>query len=83
MDDKGTEALEKIMAGKMPSLSEALTMKRHSNMVGVEMNTIHVLKLFRKMARSGKDTKFARLTVGIFEFDRLGPVRTSLSVYDK
>ena len=53
---KERSALEKMMAGKMPSLSEALTMKRHSNMVGVEMNTGHVIKLFRKMARSGEDT---------------------------
>jgi flavin-dependent dehydrogenase len=52
---KERSALEKIMAGRMPTLSEALTMKRHSNMVGVEMKTMHVLKLFRKMSRSGRD----------------------------
>jgi hypothetical protein len=52
---KERKALEKIMAGKMPSLSEALTMKRHSNMVGVEMKTMHILKLFRKMSQSGED----------------------------
>jgi flavin-dependent dehydrogenase len=54
---KERSALEKMMAGKMPSLSEALTMKRHSNMVGVEMNTMHVLQLFRKMARSGHENQ--------------------------
>ena len=53
---KERSALEKIMAGRMPSLSEAFTMKRHSNMVGVEMKTLHVLKLFRKMSRSGTET---------------------------
>ncbi len=52
---KERSALEKIMAGRMPTLSEALTMKRHSNMVGVEMKTMHVLKLFRKMSRLGRD----------------------------
>jgi flavin-dependent dehydrogenase len=52
---KERRALDKMMAGKMPSLSEAWTMKMHSNMVGVEMRTMHVLKLFRKMAQSSHD----------------------------
>jgi flavin-dependent dehydrogenase len=49
---KERKALEKIMAGKMPFLTDALIMKRHCNMVGVEMKTVHILKWFRKMSRS-------------------------------
>jgi flavin-dependent dehydrogenase len=49
---KERKALEKLIDGRMPFLSDALTMKRHCNMVGVEMKTIHILKLFRKMSLS-------------------------------
>jgi flavin-dependent dehydrogenase len=52
---KERKTLEKIMAGKMPFLSDALTMKRHCNMVGVEMKTMDILRYFRKMSRSNRD----------------------------
>jgi flavin-dependent dehydrogenase len=39
---------EKLRDGLMPNLSDALAFKRHSNMVGIEMNTLHILRLFRK-----------------------------------
>ncbi|MCE5296779.1 MAG: hypothetical protein LLG16_06725 [Euryarchaeota archaeon] len=48
---KERKGLEKLMAGKVPSLSEIMTMKRHANKVGVKMNSIHVLKLFRSMSK--------------------------------
>jgi len=54
---KERKALEKMMEGKMPSLSDALTMKRHCNMVGVEMRTVHILKLFRKISQSSQDSQ--------------------------
>ncbi len=48
---KERRALEKLMAGRIPSIFDALTMKRHSNMVGVEMRTSHIFKIFRNMTR--------------------------------
>jgi flavin-dependent dehydrogenase len=39
---------EKLRDGLMPNLSDALVFKRHSNRVGIEMNTLHILRLFRK-----------------------------------
>ena len=48
---KERKALEKLMAGKIPSIFDALTMKRHSRMVGVEMNTGHIFKIFRNMTK--------------------------------
>jgi flavin-dependent dehydrogenase len=45
------KGLEKLMEGKIPSLREIMTMKRHANKVGVKMNSIHVLKLFQSMSK--------------------------------
>jgi flavin-dependent dehydrogenase len=39
---------EKLRDGVTPNLSEALAFKRRSNEVGMEMNTLHILRLFRK-----------------------------------
>jgi flavin-dependent dehydrogenase len=44
--ERGTA--EKISAGVTPNLSDALVFRRHSKMVGMEMNTLHILRLFRK-----------------------------------
>jgi flavin-dependent dehydrogenase len=48
---KERKALEKLMAGRIPSLLDVRTMKKHSNMVGIEMKTTHILKLFRNMLK--------------------------------
>ncbi|HEY3420119.1 MAG TPA: hypothetical protein VGK23_06160 [Methanomassiliicoccales archaeon] len=42
------KAAEKLRDGIMPSMADALVFKRHSNMVGIEMNTLHILRLFRR-----------------------------------
>ena len=39
---------EKLRDGLTPNLSDALAFKRRSNKVGMEMNMLHVLRLFRK-----------------------------------
>jgi len=49
---KERSGMEKLMAGKLPSVSEVLVMKKHSNAVGVEMKTSHVLTLLGHMLRS-------------------------------
>ena len=38
----------KLGNGLMPTLSDALVFKRHSKMAGIEMNTLHILRLFRR-----------------------------------
>ena len=45
---KERRTAEKISGGVTPSLSDALVFRRHSKMVGMEMNTLHILRLFRK-----------------------------------
>jgi flavin-dependent dehydrogenase len=39
---------EKIGNGQRPNLSDALVFRRHSQMVGMEMNTLDILRLFRR-----------------------------------
>jgi flavin-dependent dehydrogenase len=39
---------EKIFNGQRPNLSDALVFRRHSQMVGMELNTLHILRLFRR-----------------------------------
>jgi flavin-dependent dehydrogenase len=46
---KERKALDKIMAGRMPSLFDAITMKKHCNRMGVELKSTHVLQYFSKM----------------------------------
>ena len=45
---KERRTAEKLRDGRTPNLSDALVLKRHSNMVGMEMNTLHILRLFRR-----------------------------------
>jgi flavin-dependent dehydrogenase len=45
---KERRTAEKLADGGMPSLRDAMVFKRHSREVGMEINTFHVLKLFRK-----------------------------------
>ncbi len=45
---KERHTAEKIGEGVTPSLSDALVFRRHSRMVGMEMNTLHILRLFRR-----------------------------------
>jgi len=46
---KERSGMEKLVAGRLPSVSEVLVMKKHSNAVGVEMKTTHVLTLLGHM----------------------------------
>jgi flavin-dependent dehydrogenase len=39
---------EKIFNGQRPNLSDALVFRRHSQMVGMELNTLDILRLFRR-----------------------------------
>jgi flavin-dependent dehydrogenase len=45
---KERRTAEKISEGVTPSLSDALVFRRHSRMVGMGMNTLHILRLFRR-----------------------------------
>ena len=45
---KERRTAEKIGEGRRPNLSDALVFRKHSQMVGMEMNTLHILRLFRK-----------------------------------
>jgi flavin-dependent dehydrogenase len=49
---KERKALEKLMDGRIPSILEARTIKKHANSIGIEMNTIHVLKYLKKMLKN-------------------------------
>lgn len=45
---KERRTAEKIFNGQRPNLTDALVFRRHSQMVGMELNTVHILKLFRR-----------------------------------
>ncbi len=45
---KERRTAEKLRDGLMPTISDALVFKRHSVMAGMEMNTLNILRLFRK-----------------------------------
>ncbi|WP_019177078.1 NAD(P)/FAD-dependent oxidoreductase [Methanomassiliicoccus luminyensis] len=45
-------ALERLLGGHMPTLSNALTFKQHCKRAGIKMTVPHIVSLFRKMLDS-------------------------------
>lgn len=46
------QALERMLDGRMPTISNVLTFKRHAQRSGTEMSTSHIAGLFKKMLDS-------------------------------
>jgi len=53
---KERSGLEKLRAGKLPTLSEVLTMKRHCKNGGVDLNISQLIKLFKHMTNLRSET---------------------------
>ena len=46
---KERRALERLLNGRMPTLSNVLTFKQHSKRAGIDISISHLVSLFRKM----------------------------------
>jgi hypothetical protein len=51
---KERKVLDKIVAGRVPSITNARTFVNHGKRIGIEMGAMEALQLFRKAMLGGK-----------------------------